>query len=104
MASDTTRAGFAGGTPAPQSILATVASTAAMAIAGNSDGGTDFEFVAAGFAHVSFGLSTVPDAALTDTLITSTPRRMFIDPSKVTHVKAIRNGAADVVVSFQRVR
>jgi hypothetical protein len=102
---DEARAPIAGGNPAPQSITATLASTAAQAITGAGDGPALYEFVAAGFAHVAFGVGAgMTDAATTDRLITSTPVRLMIDPTKATHIKAIRNGADNVIVSFQRVR
>lgn len=100
-----TRAPVAGVTdyPAPQSITATVASTVEQAITGNGDGGAEYEFVAAGFAHVAFGLTGMGAATTADRLITDRPQRFYINKSRITHIRAIRNGAADVTVSFQRV-
>lgn len=90
--------------PTSQSVTATVASTAEQAISGNTTAGSVYEFVAAGNAHVAFGVTGMSAADTTCALITTTPRRFFINPSLVTHIRAIRNGAADVIVSFQRVR
>ena len=94
------------GTPNPdsQSILATVASTAEQAITGNTDAGSIYEFVSAGSACVKFGLTGMGAATTADAMITTTPRRFYIHPKLVTHIRAIRNGAAGVIVSFQRVR
>ena len=43
-------------------------------------------------------------ADTTHMLVTSTPVRVRIDPTLATHIRTIRNGAADIVVSFRRVR
>ena len=91
------------GHPAPQTVTATAASTAEQAILGNGDGGAEYEFVAAGFAHVAFGKTGMGAATTADRLITDRPVRFFINPTLITHIRAIRNGAADVIVSFQRV-
>lgn len=101
---ETMKAPVVGGSPGPLSILATAASTAEMPIGDNSTGGALYEFVAAGYAHVAFGLTGLAAADASSRLITDKPVRFFIDPAKVSHIRAIRSGAADVVVSFQRVR
>jgi len=85
-----------------QTITATAASTAEQAITGNSDGGAVYVFVAAGYAHLAFGVTGLGAADTGDILITPHPRELRIDPQLITHVRAIRNGAADVVVSFKR--
>jgi hypothetical protein len=91
------------GKPTAQSVTATAASTTEQAIADNSTGGAIYEFVAAGFAHIKLGLTGVGAATTAHRLITSTPVRFRIDPAIATHIRAIRNGAADVIVSFNRV-
>jgi hypothetical protein len=102
MASETV-APVVGGTPSPQTVVATAASTVEQEIAGATAGMNVYEFVAAGYAHVCFGVAGMGAADLTHPLITPTPRRFKIHSGKVTHLRAIRNGAADVVVSFSRV-
>jgi hypothetical protein len=98
------RAPFTGTETAPQTETATAASTAEKAITQNSTSGAIYEFVAAGFVHVAFGKTGMGAATTADWLVTTTPRRIWIDPAIITHIRTIRNGAADVIVSFQRVR
>ena len=78
MLSDVTRAPINGGSPAPQSITATVASTSALAITGNSTAGAVYEFVAAGDAHVAFGLSTLSDDTLRVDLLCSRKFKLYV--------------------------
>jgi len=94
------------GTPAPQTVLAAVASTAEQAIAGATEGAAVYEFVADGCAHINFGTTGVGAADTTHALVTQTPRRFLIHSAKATHLRAIRGAreTADVRVSFSRVR
>jgi hypothetical protein len=102
---DVTRAPLASitGQPSPQTESAVAASTAEKAIADNTTGGALYEFVATGNVHVKFGLTTMGAATAADALVTTFPRRFFIDPALITHIRVIRS-TADSTLSFSRVR
>lgn len=89
---------------APQTETATVASTAEKALTGNSTGGALYEFTANGLAHVKFGLTGLGAATTADRLVGGWISRFWIDPALITHIRTIRDGAADVIISFNRVR
>lgn len=97
------RAPLVGSESTPQTETATVASTAEKAITNNNTGGALYEFVANGLAHVKFGLTGLGAATTADRMVGTWVSRFWIDPGLITHIRTIRNGAADVIISFNRV-